>query len=154
MCAVLDDTRYTGYDEDGYYCEAASPALDEEAHLLLHSGRLGVVVDAGGLKAPANSHTRNLFPRLGATSGTEGAPRVVYDALDATSTNITLEVVCGSGSDSSSYTLGIAEGDFVQVGLVRQGVCQPCSQTEGSSGSPASRCGRTHTCVSVRQDTP
>ena len=37
MCAVLDDTRYTGYDEDGSYCKAASPALDEEAHLLLHT---------------------------------------------------------------------------------------------------------------------
>ena len=87
MCAVLDDTRYTGYDEEGRYCEAASPALDDEAHLLLHSGRLGVVVDAGGLKAPANSHTRrNLFPRLGATSGTEATPQAVYDALDTTST--------------------------------------------------------------------
>ena len=78
MCAVLDDTRYTGYDEEGRYCEAASPALDDEAHLLLHSGRLGVVVDAGGLKAPANSYARNLFPRLGATSwrGSMSAPTI------------------------------------------------------------------------------
>ena len=121
MCAVLDDTRYTGYDEDGRYCEAASPALDDKAHLLIHSGRLGVVVDAGGLKAPANSHTtRNLLPRLGATSGTEATPQAVYDALDTTSTSITLDTACES--NSFSYTLGVAGGgDFVQVGLVRQG---------------------------------
>ena len=82
----------------------------------LHSGRLGVVVDAGGLKAPASSHTRNLFPRLGATSGTEGAPRAVYDALDEVSTNITLEVA--SASETTRYVLGAASGsgsDLVQM---------------------------------------
>jgi hypothetical protein len=123
MCAVLDDTRYTGYDEEGRYCEAASPALDDEAHLLLHSGRLGVVVDAGGLKAPANSYARNLFPRLGATSGTEATPQAVYDALGTTSTTITLDTACELDSSSRvELLLGTAGGgDFVQVGLVRQG---------------------------------
>ena len=119
MCAALGDARYSGYDENGNYCEAASTVLDDDAHLLLHSGRLGVVVDVGGLKAQASSHTRNLLPRLGATSGTAATPREVYDALDATSTNITLEVACGS--ETSSYVLGTAGGDFVQIGLVRQG---------------------------------
>ena len=119
MCSVLDDTRYTGYDEHGYYCEAASPALDDAAHLLLHSGRLGIVVDAGGLKAPASSGNRNLFPRLGATSGAEATPRAVSNAFDATQTAITLDIVCEESNDSS-YTLGTADGDFVQVGLVRQ----------------------------------
>ena len=33
-CATRDDTRYTGYDDLGLYCEAASTALDDEAHLL------------------------------------------------------------------------------------------------------------------------
>ena len=119
MCSVLDDTGYTGYDEHGYYCEAASPALDDAAHLLLHSGRLGIVVDAGGLKAPASSGNRNLFPRLGATSGAEATPRAVSNAFDATKTAITLDIVCEESNDSS-YTLGTADGDFVQVGLVRQ----------------------------------
>ena len=119
MCAARDDARYTGYDEQGNYCEAASPVLDETAHLLLHSGRLGVVVDVGGLKAPASSQARNLLPRLGASSGAAATPRAVYDAPDATSTNITLGVTCGS--ENTSYVLGASSGDFVQIGLVRQG---------------------------------
>ena len=85
MCAAREDARYSGYDESGLYCEAASTALDDDAHLLLHSGRLGVVVDVGGLKAPASSHARNLLPRLGATPGTAATPRAVYDALDTIS---------------------------------------------------------------------
>ena len=67
-CATRDDTSYTGYDSDGRYCEAASTKLDDEAHLLLHSGRLGLVVDAGGLEAGVNGKVpsrRNLFPKLG-----------------------------------------------------------------------------------------
>ena len=119
-CAARDAARYTGYDEDGRYCEAASTKLDDDAHLLLHSGRLGVVVDVGGLKAPVSSRARNLMPRFGATSGTVATPRAVYDALDMTSTNITLDVACGE-SESTSYVLGTAGGDFVQIGLVRQG---------------------------------
>ena len=102
MCSVLDDTRYTGYDEYGYYCEAASPALDDAAHLLLHSGRLGIVVDAGGLKAPAGSDNRNLFPRLGATSGADATPRAVFNALDVTKTAITLDIVCDRVADTLS----------------------------------------------------
>ena len=118
-CASRDDARYTGYDDSGTYCEAASTALDNDAHLLLHSGRLGIVVDAGGLKAAASSHQRNLLPRLGAVSGTAKAAREIYDALNASSTNITLDVTCGGGT--TSYVLGAPSDAFVQVGLVRQG---------------------------------
>ena len=108
MCSVLDDTRYTGYDENGYYCEAASPALDDAAHLLIHSARLGIVVDAGGLKAPASSDTRNLFPRLGATSGAEATPRAVYDVLEVSKAAITLDIACEE-YNNSSFTLGTAD---------------------------------------------
>ena len=101
MCAARDDERYSGYDEGGLYCEAASPALDDDAHLLLHSGRLGVVVDVG-------PHARNLLPRLGATSGTAATARAVYDALNTSSTNITLDVACGSVN--TSYVLGTTGG--------------------------------------------
>ena len=114
-----DDTRYTGYDDSGLYCEAASPALDENAHLLLYSGRLGVVVDAEGLAAQASSNTRNLFPKLGALGGT-ARPREAYNALSAVATSITLDVTCSSGT--ATYVLGTStEDSYVQVGLVRQG---------------------------------
>ena len=101
FCAARDDGRYSGYDEGGQYCEAASPALDDDAHLLLHSGRLGVVVDVG-------PHARNLLPRLGATSGTAATARAVYDALNTSSTNITLDVACGPVN--TSYVLGTTGG--------------------------------------------
>lgn len=123
-CATRDDTRYTGYSSTGYYCEAASPALDQNAHLLLHSGRLGVVVDAQGLTAPASSRTRNLFPRLGPLTGSTTTAREAYDALHASATNISLDVACEAGSTghTTSYVLGTkGEDAFVKVGLVRQG---------------------------------
>ena len=117
-CATLDDTRYTGYDETGRYCKAASTALDDNAHLLLHSGRLGVVVDAGGLTAAASSNARNLFPKLGALSATSTA-RAAYDTLSDVSSSVTLNVACSSGS--TQYVLGASGNTFVQLGLVRQG---------------------------------
>lgn len=119
-CAETGDS-YTGYNDNGKYCQAASPALDENAHLVLYSGRLGIVVDAGGLHA-MEPHPRNLLPKLGVVSGAAATAREVYDALDATATNIALDVSCSGVT--STYVLGttstVAEG-FVQVGLVRQG---------------------------------
>ena len=47
--------KYTGYDSDGEYCAKASAALDDDAHLLLYSGHLGIVVDAGGLRESSRS---------------------------------------------------------------------------------------------------
>ena len=121
-CAVLDDTRYTGYDDGGQYCQAASTALDDDAHLLLHSGRLGIVVDAGGLTSPASSSTRNLIPKIGALGSSSMSAREAYDALAPASTNATLEVTCGAGATTTDvYVLGAIGDAFVQVGLVRQG---------------------------------
>ena len=118
-CLTRDDTRYTGYDDSGLYCEAASTSLDDNAHLLLHSGRLGIVVDAGGLSAPSSSNARNLFPKLGALGATARA-REAYDQLSAATTSIALDVTCSSGT--TTYVLGTSREDsFVQVGLVRQG---------------------------------
>lgn len=116
-CSTRDE-RYTGYDEDGSYCEAASTALDTNAHLLLYSGRLGLVVDAGGLTAAADSGLRNLVPKVGALGG-EMAARQAYDTLPAASTSITLDTTCPSGT--TTYVLGTSGGSFVQTGLVRQG---------------------------------
>ena len=117
-CATRDDTRFTGYDDSGHYCEAASTALDDDAHLLLHSGRLGVVVDAGGLRAQASSNSRNLFPKLGPVSAA-ATPRETYDALEVAASNATMSVSCSSGT--ALYVLGTSGDAFVQIGLVRQG---------------------------------
>ena len=117
-CATLD-TKYTGYDDEGNYCKSASKALDDNAHLLLHSGRLGIVMDAGGLKAAAGSSNRNLFPKLGVLGSTVPA-REAYTALQTTETSITLDVTCSSGT--ITYVLGASGDDsYVQAGLVRQG---------------------------------
>ena len=117
-CATRDDTRYTGYDDNGAYCEAASTAMDDNAHLILHSGRLGIVVDAGGLRAAASTNTRNLFPKVGVLGATATA-RSAYDTLSPSSTSISMDVTCGA--DTAAYVLGTTGDTFVQVGLVRQG---------------------------------
>ena len=59
---------FTGYNTNGQYCMKASPALDEQPQLLIHSGRVGVVVDVGG--AEAGSSVANLFPKLGPVPAT------------------------------------------------------------------------------------
>ena len=115
-CTTRDDTRYTGYDDSGVYCEAADTALDDNAHLLLHSGRLAIVVDAGGLRGSGGA--RNLFPKLGAVD-VSAAPRVIYDALPSIATSITMTVACSSGVET--YVLGTSDDTYVQVALVRQG---------------------------------
>lgn len=124
-CTQRDDELYTGYDANGNYCEQASTALNDQAHLLIHSGRLGIVFDAGGLKAAASSGTRNLLPKLGAVPKevSEGTSREVYDALPAnTETSITLTLSgCSSATDDATYTLGAPDNAFVQAGLVRHG---------------------------------
>jgi len=151
LCAQRDDTRYTGYDDSGRYCEAASTALDDNAQLLLHSGRLGIVVDAGGLQAVAGSHSRNLFPKLGALNATMTA-REAYDALSASETNFTLDVTCGTST--IRYVLGTIGGTSVQVGLVRQGhtVTQlTLSGLEFQSESSGGVFGPCETFVAARQ---
>jgi len=124
-CTARDDELFTGYSVNGAYCEQASTLLDDQPHLLIHSGRLGVVFDAGGLKAAASSGTRNLLPKLGMVPEalSEGTPREVYDALPAnTETSITLTLSgCSYATDDATYTLGASDDAFVQAGLVRHG---------------------------------
>eukprot|EP00812_Abedinium_dasypus_P012037 NODE_556_length_1482_cov_232.718991.p1 GENE.NODE_556_length_1482_cov_232.718991~~NODE_556_length_1482_cov_232.718991.p1 ORF type:complete len:400 (-),score=97.21 NODE_556_length_1482_cov_232.718991:176-1375(-) len=109
---------YTGYDDSGAYCQEASTELDDDAHLLLYSGRLGVVVDAAGLYGGS----RNLLPRMGSTAAlsASASARDVYDALPAVEANITFETTCTDGT-AETYVLGTSEDQFVQIGLVRQG---------------------------------
>ena len=114
QCSKRSSDKYTGYDSDGEYCAKASAALDDDAHLLLYSGRLGVVVDVGGLR----SGRRNLFPKMGAL-GTALPARAAYDALAAATTDIELASTCGT--KTSRYALRSVGNSFVHAGLVRQG---------------------------------
>ena len=100
--------------QDGEYCAKASAALDDDAHLLLYSGRLAAVVDVGGLR----SGRRNLFPKMGAL-GTALPARAAYDALAAATTDIELASTCGT--KTSRYALRSVGNSFVHAGLVRQG---------------------------------
>ena len=125
-CTNREDALYTGYTDDGTYCEQASSALNDNAHLLIHSGRLGLVVDAGGLKPNVSSNARNLLPKIGFVPPevSDGTPREIYDALPTNSeTEITLTLTgCSSAAEDVTYTLGTNRDDaFVKVGLVRKG---------------------------------
>eukprot|EP00944_MAST-04C_sp_MAST-4C-sp1_P014927 g14927.t1 len=121
QCTTKND-RFTGYDSNGKYCEPASSALDLKPHLLLYSGQLGVVIDAGGLSASKGIHNRNLFPKWGRTSSLAigSSPKVVYDSLSDGYGNFTFEMQCSDGS-AKTYVLGSTKPKFVQIGLVRQG---------------------------------
>jgi len=72
QCTTRDD-RFTGYNNNGQYCEKASDELNTNAHLLLYSGHLAVVVDAAGISAAVGGTgtvtPRNLFPKFGSTTG-------------------------------------------------------------------------------------
>ena len=79
QCTTRDD-RFTGYNGNGQYCEKASDELNTNAHLLLYSGHLAVVVDAAGISAatpqPSSTRPRNLFPKFGSTTGLAANVRV------------------------------------------------------------------------------
>ena len=117
QCTTKND-RYTGYNAAGQYCEKASDALDTNAHLLLTTGRIAAVLDAGGLAPTLSLGSRNLFPKLGSTSG--GTPRAVYDALPTAGTSFTYKQTCSDGT-TTTHILGTSKPKFIQAGLVRQG---------------------------------
>ena len=119
VCTTHGD-YFTGYDDEGSYCEPADGTLDEESLLVLHSGHVAIVVDAGGLSGSIGG--RNMFPKIGSVSGLPAAStaREILDVLPAIVTNISLETTC-SESPGSSYFLGASSGHFFQLGLVRQG---------------------------------
>ncbi len=50
QCTTYDDA-FTGYTASGAYCQASSPDLNDQAHVLVASGHLGLVLDIGGLGA-------------------------------------------------------------------------------------------------------
>ena len=118
QCTTKDD-KFTGYNAAGNsYCERSSDALDKNAHLLLASGRLGVVVDARGLDPTLEIADRELFPKMGSTSG--GSARKIYDSLPSSDSSFNFKMTCSDGT-TKTYVLGTTAPKFVQAGLVRQG---------------------------------
>ena len=116
-CTTFDDT-FTGYSTTGAYCAPSTTTLDDAALLLVHTGRMGLVLDAAGLDGATAS--RNLFPKFGAIRTlSKLTPQQVYDVLPATTTDISLTTTC-SGVETK-YFLGTEEDKFVPIGLVRQG---------------------------------
>ena len=91
QCTTKDD-KFTGYDATGSYCERASDMLDQNAHLLLASGRLGLVIDARGLDPSTAVGSRKLFLKLGKTSGS--SPRKIYENLPSADHSINFKMTC------------------------------------------------------------
>jgi hypothetical protein len=122
QCTTRDD-GFTGYDSGGSYCEDASNELNEEAHLMIYSGHLGMVMDAFGADTDiSNGVQPNIFPKFGSTFDVpvNASVREIYDALPSSDFEFLLEVDCDG--TITSYTLGTdAKSGAVSTGLVRQG---------------------------------
>jgi hypothetical protein len=111
VCDTTVTPKFTGFSStSGGYCSPTSSLLDDTPHLVVHSGWVGVVVDAsmaGG----------NLLPKLGAvpTAFSSGTSQQIYSALPTSSLVCTLTTASGT-----VYTLSKSLG-FAAVNPVRQG---------------------------------
>ena len=125
-CTTFDD-KFTGYTTTGQYCAPSTTTLDDQPHLLIYSGRMSVVLDAGGINGEPAS--RNLIPKLGSLSQVSQQtaatmkPKEIYDATTLASADISLITTCsgGDGTATTKYFLGTEQTRFVPIGLVRQG---------------------------------
>ena len=149
LCTTHDD-RFTGYTTNGQqYCSPANSALDDNPHLILHSGRVGIVLNAKGASGLPVTN-RNLFPKIGSVSVSQDqqskTSKQIYDTLPAATTDISLTTTC-SGGETTKYSLGTSmTNEFVQIGLVRQGhavtqLTLSALQFEDSSGGLFGPCG-------------
>ena len=104
--------RFTGYDADSTYCQPMSDDFDDEPHLVLHSGWVGLVVDA----SVANG---NFLPKFGAVPESAGNATTaeIYAALPTSFLNVTM--VTSSGA---VYKLDKQATDFAVVSAARQGI--------------------------------
>jgi hypothetical protein len=119
-CTTHDDA-YTGYNSNGNtYCQRSDGALDQNAHLIVHSGSVAVVLDAAGLSG-GDTTQRNMFPKIGrvAAGGQRQTSQQIFDRLPGATTNFSLSTTC-SGT-TTNYVLGTSKPNFFQIGLVRQG---------------------------------
>ena len=114
-CPSLD--RYTGFSKDDYsnypsaYCFEASSAIDTDPHLVMHSGWLGIVVDA-------DMAGRNMVPFMGRVPrhvNASASSAEVAAALPAAHLNCSLVT-----ADGTSYHLDKGL-DQLTVAPVRHG---------------------------------
>ena len=106
------NARYSGFDANGKYCFSTSNHLDIAPHLTLHSGWVGLVLDA----SMANG---NVLPKFGAVPHevSLGTTSEIYAALPESKLEVTLTT-----SKGVEYKLGKDSLDFAVVSAVRQGI--------------------------------
>jgi hypothetical protein len=106
------NARYTGYDSTSDYCYTTSNDLDDAPHLTLHSGWVGLVIDASVAKG-------NVLPKFGAVPDAvgNGTTAEIYAALPESELNVTLTTTSGV-----VYKLGKQSSDFAVVSVARQGI--------------------------------
>ena len=132
FCQAFSSDDFTGYEQNNgaKYCYQSSDALDQNPHLVLHSGKIGAVLDA-------NVTNGSLFKKLGSLTGMtspsgQWTAKEVYDdsslPIADSSLTATFQLDCSSSSNSdipqSVHTarIGIDESNGKAVfGGVRQG---------------------------------
>lgn len=105
----------SGYQSNGGFCEYASDALDQNPHLVMYSGNVGLVLDA-------SAKNGNLFPKLGSTAefvqDKDFKATDVYSDLAESSVTASLSINC---PDVGTSILTASPLQVAEFGLVRQG---------------------------------
>lgn len=114
QCDTATNEEFTGYGSGGGYCQLADSAFaTDPAHLLMHTGRLAVVVDA--------EHTGgNLMPLVGTVASADTSASDVYESLSAAV--LTGSIAVTNTASGASDTLALfTDLPYTQIGLVRHG---------------------------------
>ncbi|CAB9515166.1 Cohesin domain [Seminavis robusta] len=108
---------YTGYHDNGAYCQVMNDHFEKNPHLVVHSGNLGMVLDASA------AQDGTLVRQLGAV--TEGqSTEEIYETLPYSNACATLTLMCTNltGIDYSvTLTAGLEPDTKAKLGLIRQG---------------------------------
>ena len=99
QCSTKND-EFTGYDENGQYCESSPSTLDDNAHLIVYSGNIAIAIDAD------LSSSTNVFPKIGSTAELPVmySPKQMFDAIPSVTLNILALVVRRLNSPIPPYS--------------------------------------------------
>ena len=115
-CNPDKNSKFTGYTSGGEFCKRSSGAIDDEPHLAIHSGRIGVLVDA-------LFSDGNLFPRMGLVSNHSSSSDHVVDPWNdlprsSFGSNLTLTNLEDTHHPTGSYKLGLkSDRTFAETSL-------------------------------------